>query len=108
MIMRFLSSLRIAVPAAIAALLSVGAEAGPMPTHVAAMKSMVDQSTSEVRWVGGWRGGGYGYRGVGFRGGGWAIAVDMAIAASATAPPPVQSSEARSPAAAITAATVAV
>ena len=50
------------------------AQAGPMPTNVAAMKSMVDQSTTEVRWVGGWRGGGFGYRGVGFRGtadGGW-------------------------------------
>jgi hypothetical protein len=42
-----------------------------MPTNVAAMKSMVDQSTTEVRWGGGWRGGGFGYRGVGFRGGGW-------------------------------------
>ena len=42
-----------------------------MPTNVAAMKSMVDQGTTEVRWGGGWRGGGFGYRGIGFRGGGW-------------------------------------
>jgi hypothetical protein len=71
MTMRLLSSLRTAVLAATAALFSVGAQAGPLPTHVAAMKSMVDQNTTEVRWVGGWRGGGVGYRGVGFRGGGW-------------------------------------
>ena len=69
--MRLFSSLRAAILAATAALLSSGAQAGPMPTHVAAMKSMVDQSTTEVRWGGGWRGGGFGYRGVGFRGGGW-------------------------------------
>src|SRR3954469_8595415 len=39
--------------------------AGPMPTNVAAMKSMVEKGTTEVRW----RGGGLGYRGVGYRGG---------------------------------------
>jgi hypothetical protein len=66
MIMRLLS-LRTAILAATAALLGAGAQAGPMPTHVAAMKSMVDQNTTEVRWGGG----GFGYRGVGFRGGGW-------------------------------------
>jgi len=65
--MRLLSSLRTAFLAATAALLSAGAQAGPMPTHVAAIKSMVDQNTTEVRW----RGGGYGYRGVGYRGGGY-------------------------------------
>ncbi len=69
--MRFLNSLRIVIFAATTTLLGVGAQAGPMPTNVAAMKSMVDQSTTEVRWGGGWRGGGFGYRGVGFRGGGW-------------------------------------
>ena len=69
--MRLSSSLRTAIFAATAALLSAGAQAGPMPTNVAAMKSMVDQNTTEVRWGGGWRGGGFGYRGVGFRGGGW-------------------------------------
>jgi len=63
--MRLLSSRRAAILAATAALLTTGAQAGPMPTNVAAMKSMVDQSTTEVRWGGGWRGGGYGYRGVG-------------------------------------------
>jgi hypothetical protein len=68
MIMRLSSSLRSAILAATAVLLSVGAQAGPMPTNVAAMKSIVDQNTTEVRWGGGR--GGYGYRGVGFRGGG--------------------------------------
>lgn len=66
-----LSSLRTAILAATAALIGAGAQAGPMPTNVAAMKSMVDQSTIEVRWGGGWHGGGFGYRGVGYRGGGW-------------------------------------
>ena len=70
--MRLLSSLRTAVLAATGALISAGAQAGPMPTNVAAMKSMVDQGTIEVRWGGGWRGGGFGYRGGGwgYRGGG--------------------------------------
>src|ERR1700712_4376668 len=71
-IMRLLNPLRIAILAATASLLSGGAQAGPMSTNVAAMKSMVDQSTTEVRWGGvGFRGGGVGYRGAGFRGGGW-------------------------------------
>ncbi len=66
------SSLRAAILVAAATLLSAGAQAGPMPTNVAAMKSMVDQNTTEVRWVGGYRGGGFGYRGGwGYRGGGW-------------------------------------
>ena len=69
--MMMFSSLRTAILAATATLLGAGAQAGPMPTNVAAMKSMVDQSTTEVRWGGGWRGGGFGYRGVGYRGGGW-------------------------------------
>ncbi|MGY8638451.1 hypothetical protein RAD15_38880 [Bradyrhizobium sp. 14AA] len=57
--------------AAGALLLGAGAQAGPLPTHLSTMKSMVDQTTTEVRWGGGWRGGGYGYRGVGwgYRGG---------------------------------------
>lgn len=67
--MKLSGSLGIAIVAA-SALCSAAAHAGPMPTHVATIKSMVDQSTTEVRW-GGWRGGGFGYRGVGFRGGGW-------------------------------------
>src|SRR5215212_6538857 len=62
-IMRLSSSLCTAILAATAALLSAGAQAGPMPTNVAAMKSMVDQNTTEVRWGGGWRGG---YRGLGY------------------------------------------
>ena len=65
------SSLRTALLVAAATLLSAGAQAGPMPTNATTMKSMVDQNTTEVRWGGGWRGGGFGYRGVGFRGGGW-------------------------------------
>lgn len=69
--MRLSNSLRAAIVAATAALLGTSAQAGPMPTHVAAIKAMVDPGTTEVRWGGGWRGGGYGYRGVGFRGGGW-------------------------------------
>src|SRR3954447_6730540 len=71
MIMKLFSPLRTAILAAAATLLSAGAQAGPMPTNVVAMKSMVDQNTTQVRWGGGWRGGGYGYRGVGFRGGGY-------------------------------------
>jgi hypothetical protein len=73
MIMMLFSSLRTAVLVAAATLLSAGAQAGPMPTNVAAMKSMVDQNTTEVRWGSGWRGGGFGYRGGGwgYRGGGW-------------------------------------
>ncbi|MBW7972596.1 hypothetical protein [Bradyrhizobium sp. BR 10289] len=65
--------LRIAVLVGAAALpLGTGAQAGPLPTHLSTMKAMVDPATTEVRWVGGWRGG-YGYRGVGWGGyrGGW-------------------------------------
>jgi|SRR5215472_1604440 len=66
MIMKLFSSLATAVLAATTALLSAGAQAGPMPTNVAAMKLMVDKNTTEVRW----RGGGVGYRGgVAYRGG---------------------------------------
>ena len=91
--MSVLSSLRIAVLAATAALIAAGAQAGPMPTNVAAMKSMVDKTTTEVRWGGGWRGGGwgyrggFGYRGWGYRGLGYGLAagalVGGAIASSA-------------------------
>jgi hypothetical protein len=73
MIMKGLSSLRTALLAATASVLAAGAQAGPMPTNVAAMKSMVDQATTQVQWRGGFRGGGFGYRGVGFRGGGWGV-----------------------------------
>src|SRR3954471_7026923 len=73
MIMRLLSSLRIAALAATASLLATAGQAGPMPTNIAAMKSMVEQSTTQVQWRGGgFRGGGIGYRGgYGFRGGGY-------------------------------------
>ena len=47
--------------------------AAPLSTNVAAMKSMVADSSIQVRWVG-WRGGGWVYRGIGglgYRGLGW-------------------------------------
>ncbi len=47
--------------------------AAPLPTNVASMKSMVADSSIQVRW-GGWRGGGWGYGAVGGwgpRGWGW-------------------------------------
>jgi hypothetical protein len=50
---------------------SGSAQAAPLPTNVAAMKSMIGTDTVQVRWGGwggGWRGGGFGYRG------GWAHA----------------------------------
>ena len=73
--MRSFSSLSIAILSATAALLSAGAQAGPMPTNVAAMKSMVEQNTTEVRWRGGWGyRGGLGYRGLGYRGLGYGLA----------------------------------
>jgi hypothetical protein len=65
MIIMLFSSLRAAILVAAATLLSAGAQAGPMPTNVAAMKSMVDQNTTEVRWVGGYRVG-WGYRRLGY------------------------------------------
>ena len=46
-------------------------KAAPLPTSVGTFKSMSANNVTEVRWVGGWRGGGLGYRGVGWRGGGW-------------------------------------
>jgi hypothetical protein len=38
--------------------------AAPLPTNLASMKSIVADSSIQVRW-GGWRGGGWGYRGFG-------------------------------------------
>jgi hypothetical protein len=39
-----------------------GGQAAPLPTNVAAMKSLAPQSTTEVRWGGvEWHGGGWGY-----------------------------------------------
>jgi hypothetical protein len=64
-------------------------QAAPLPTNVASMKSMVADSSIQVRWRGG---GGWGHRGFGgwgYRGGGWggaAIAgavIGGAIASSA-------------------------
>jgi hypothetical protein len=43
------------------------AHAAPLPTNIAAMKSMSSGNVVQARW-GGWRGG-WGYRG--YRGGGW-------------------------------------
>jgi hypothetical protein len=48
--------------------------AAPLPTNVAAMKSMVADSSIKVRW-GGLRGGGWGYRGIGWGAGALAGAV---------------------------------
>jgi hypothetical protein len=57
--------------------------AAPLPTNVAAMKSMVADSSIKVRW-GGWRGGGFGNRGFGWGAGALAGAViGGAIASSA-------------------------
>jgi hypothetical protein len=47
--------------------------ATPLPTNVASIKSMVAENSIQIRW-GGWRGGGWGYRGFGGwgpRGSGW-------------------------------------
>src|SRR3954471_17926164 len=63
MIMKLFSSLATAILVTTSALLSAGAQAGPMPTNAAAMKSMVDKSTTEVRYRGGV--GRVGYGGVG-------------------------------------------
>jgi hypothetical protein len=62
--MRLFSLLPTAILAATAALLSASAQAGPMPTNVAAMKSMVEKDATEVRY---YRGGRLAYRGVGYR-----------------------------------------
>ena len=82
MIMRLFSSLPTTLLAATAAaLLSAGAQAGPMPTNVAAMKSMVDESTTEVRYRGGYRGGRLAYRGrLGYRGLGYGVAAGAIVA----------------------------
>jgi len=57
-------------------------DAAPLPTNVAATKSMVADSSIKVRW-GGWRGGGFGYRGFGRGAGALAgAAIGGAIASS--------------------------
>ena len=63
-------------------------QAAPLPTNVASMKSMVADSSIEVRWGGGGWGhrgfGGWGYRGRGFGGAAFAGAlIGGAIASSA-------------------------
>src|SRR5580704_10633617 len=65
-------ALAVLVAGAVMAGTSGGAQAAPLPTHFAAMKSMVATDTVQVRWGGGggWRGGGWGYRG-GFAHAGW-------------------------------------
>lgn len=57
------------VASAVMAGTSGSSQAAPLPTNIAAMKSMVATDTVQVRW-GGWRGGGLGYRG-GFAHAGW-------------------------------------
>jgi hypothetical protein len=65
-----------------------GGQAAPLPTNVAAMKSLAPQSTTEVRWGGvGWRGLGYrpwaghgwGYHGWSGHHWGWGAAAPGAI-----------------------------
>src|SRR3954462_13765914 len=77
--------------------------AQPMPTDVAAMKSMVEKGTTEVRW----RGGGLGYRGVGYRGDRLAYRGGLGHRGLGYGLQPAPSSGARSPAAPITAAATA-
>ncbi|MBI5322312.1 hypothetical protein [Bradyrhizobium sp.] len=77
--MRLFSLLPTTILAATAALLGASAQAGPLPTNVAAMKSMVEKDTIEVRYRGVGRGvayrggrlayrGGLGYRRLGYGG----------------------------------------
>lgn len=69
--MRLFSSLPAALLGA-AAMLIASAQAGPMPTNVAAMKSMVEKDTTEVRY---YRGGRLAYRGgLGYRRLGYGVA----------------------------------
>lgn len=81
--MRLFSLLPTTILAATAALLSVSAQAGPMPTNVASMKSMVEKGTTEVRYRGRvvYRGG-LGYRRLGY---GVAAGAAGAIVAGAVA-----------------------
>jgi hypothetical protein len=86
-VMNTLKSSLLAVTAITPVLLVSHSEAAPLPTHIAAMKSMLDKDTLQVRWGGwggGWRGGGWGYRGWGYRGGwggrGWGRPLGAAAA----------------------------
>ena len=40
--------------------LTASSQAAPLPTHFAAMKAAIGSDTLQVRWGGGWRGGGTG------------------------------------------------
>jgi hypothetical protein len=81
MIMKLFSSLATAILVTTSALLNGGAQAGPMPTNAAAMKSMVDKSTTEVRYRGGVGRVGYGGRvgRVGYRGVGYGVAAGAIV-----------------------------
>lgn len=60
--MRYSSSLRTTILAATIAIIGMSAHAGPMPTHIATIKSMNHQTATEVRWrSGGWDYPVYGY-----------------------------------------------
>src|SRR4051812_32312559 len=76
--MRLFRSLPTTILAATAALVGASAQAGPMPTNVTAMKSMVESGTTEVRYRGGrvaYRGGRVAYRGgLGYRRLGYGVA----------------------------------
>jgi hypothetical protein len=66
----------------------ISAQAAPLPTNVATMKSMSSSDSVQVRW-GGWRGGGWrggwGYRGWGYGGWGLGAAAAGAIVGGAIA-----------------------
>jgi hypothetical protein len=80
---------RAALLAVTASLLAAGSgQTAPLPTNIAAMKSLAAQNTTQVRWGGwGYRGGGWGYRGRGwgYRGWGWGAAATGAIVGGAIA-----------------------
>jgi len=64
--MRLFSLVPATILAATAALLGASARAGPLPTNVAAMKSMVEKDTTEVRYYRRAYRGGLGYRRLGY------------------------------------------
>lgn len=60
--MRYSNSLLTTILAAIIVMIGMSAHAGPVPTHIATIKSMNYQNTAEVRWRGGgWDHPDYGY-----------------------------------------------
>lgn len=79
-----MSTLKTALALLVAGAVMAGAtghsQAAPLPTHFAAMKSMVATDIVQVQWGGGWRGGGLGYRGGwGHRPYGWGAAAAGAL-----------------------------